>query len=269
MTPLLCAWAVVITLETKKCWEKALHVVKFNILTNHRRQKRFCRMKKEEGQMYRTLPTVFLPQDLTMIFRSLVIILPRFRLWKAITKSWTKTKKSEAKILQPQACWTSVPNFMEIIQELKVKFNLASMIELSETADFVYNFVWKPYTSEQIWLHFWPTFRLNLFLRFSQKMPLYGFYTMAQKSQNDQKLKSRAGSCLTFNGSMCLCSTFFSLEGDHHCACAQKWCNFSFFQDLSNKSSSVRPIMTKIASRGPSLIYYKPSPRNYRVLHHA
>ena len=32
----------------------------------------------------------------------------------------------------------------------KVKFNLASAIELSETADFVYNFVLKPYASEQL-----------------------------------------------------------------------------------------------------------------------
>ena len=40
---------------------------------------------------------------------------------------------------------------MEIIQAVKkVKFNLASTIELSEMADFVYNFVEKPYTSEQL-----------------------------------------------------------------------------------------------------------------------
>ena len=32
----------------------------------------------------------------------------------------------------------------------KVKFNLARAIELSETADFVYNFVQKPYVSKQL-----------------------------------------------------------------------------------------------------------------------
>ena len=32
----------------------------------------------------------------------------------------------------------------------KVKFNVASAIELSDTADFVYHFVYEPYTSEQI-----------------------------------------------------------------------------------------------------------------------
>ena len=31
------------------------------------------------------------------------------------------------------------------------------------------------------------------FMKLSQKMPLYFFYTMVQKSQNDQKLKSRGG----------------------------------------------------------------------------
>ena len=30
---------------------------------------------------------------------------------------------------------------MEIVQAVKIKFNLARAIELSETADFVYNFV--------------------------------------------------------------------------------------------------------------------------------
>ena len=35
----------------------------------------------------------------------------------------------------------------------KVKFNLPSAIELSETAVFVYNFVRKPNASEQLWWH--------------------------------------------------------------------------------------------------------------------
>ena len=30
-------------------------------------------------------------------------------------------------------------------KKVKIKFHLASAIELSETANFVYNFVWKPY----------------------------------------------------------------------------------------------------------------------------
>ena len=75
---------------------------------------------------------------------------------------------------------------------LKVKFNPLSAIEHSEMADFVYNFVKKPYASEQLRWHIWPTFPLNFFMKFSQ-MPLYFVYTMVQK--NDQKLKLR-GSCL-------------------------------------------------------------------------
>ena len=45
------------------------------------------------------------------------------------------------------------------------------------------------------------------FMRFSQKMPLYFFYTMAQKVKNGQKLKSR-GSCLKFLASWKKLSTF-------------------------------------------------------------
>ena len=46
------------------------------------------------------------------------------------------------------------------------------MIELSETANYVYNFVSKPYTSEQLRWHIWPTFPLNfLWEIFTQDAP--------------------------------------------------------------------------------------------------
>ena len=77
----------------------------------------------------------------------------------------------------------------------KVKFNLPSVIELSETADFVYNFVWKPYANEQLRWNIWPIFPWNFLMKFSQKMPLYFFYSRVQTSQNDPKLKS-GGFCL-------------------------------------------------------------------------
>ena len=32
-----------------------------------------------------------------------------------------------------------------------------------------------------------------------------------------------------FDGARCPFSTFLRLQGDHHCACAQKWRHFSFF----------------------------------------
>ena len=62
-----------------------------------------------------------------------------------------------------------------------------------------------------------------------------------------------------FDEARCLFSTFLRLQGDHHCACAQKWCHFSFFfQELSNKKKikALRPKMTKIASRGSCLNYW-------------
>ena len=78
MTPLLCACAVVITLETQKCRKKAPRSVEFNFFINCDRQKRFSQI--DEGQIYKTLPQnfKFLPRDLVMIFQSFVMILPRF-----------------------------------------------------------------------------------------------------------------------------------------------------------------------------------------------
>ena len=78
----------------------------------------------------------------------------------------------------------------------KVKLNLPSAIELSETAVFVYNFVQKPYASEQLRWHIWPTFPSNFFMKFSQKMPLYLFYTMVQKSQKWPKTQIKGGPAL-------------------------------------------------------------------------
>ena len=77
---------------------------------------------------------------------------------------------------------------MEIFQA--VKFNLASAIELSKAVNFVYNFLHK-----QLWWHILPTFLLMFFMRFSQKKPLYFFYTMVQKSKWP-KTQIKRGSCL-------------------------------------------------------------------------
>ena len=80
-----------------------------------------------------------------------------------------------------------------------LKFNLESAIELSETANFVYNL--RPYTSEQPPWHIWPTFTLNFFMRFSQKISLYFFFTMVQKKSrmnNTSNQGGGGGSCLFF-----------------------------------------------------------------------
>ena len=50
MTPLLCACAVVITLETQTCRKRAPRSVKFNFFNNCDRQKRF--LQNERGRAY-------------------------------------------------------------------------------------------------------------------------------------------------------------------------------------------------------------------------
>ena len=46
MTPLLCACAVVITLETQKCRKRAPRSVEFNFFNNCDRQKRFSQTER-------------------------------------------------------------------------------------------------------------------------------------------------------------------------------------------------------------------------------
>ena len=50
-----------------------------------------------------------------------------------------------------------------------------------------------PYASEQLQWRIWPTFPLIFFMKFSQKMPLYFFYTMVQKSQKWPKPQIKEG----------------------------------------------------------------------------
>ena len=78
-----------------------------------------------------------------MVFQSLVMILPRFfRLWKTITKSLGKTLKNLRHRFVARNMMNKCARFHgDSPKGKKVKFNLPSAIELSETADFVYNFV--------------------------------------------------------------------------------------------------------------------------------
>ena len=64
-----------------------------------------------------------------------------------------------------------------------------------------------------------------------------------------------------FDGARCPFSTFLRLQGDHHCACAQKWRHFSFFSKSfqTKKIKALGPKMTKIASRGSCLKTCDPS----------
>ena len=58
-----------------------------------------------------------------------------------------------------------------------------------------------------------------------------------------------------FDGARCPFSTFLRLQGDQHCACAQKGVIFHFFSRAfkQKKIKALRPKMTKIASRGSCL----------------
>ena len=82
------------------------------------------------------------------------------------------------------------------LSDKKVKFNLAIAIELSETAVFVYNFVWKPNASEQLRLHIWPPklFLWIFYEIFTEDASVGFLYHGAKKVKNDQKLKSRGWS---------------------------------------------------------------------------
>ena len=72
MTSLLCACAVVITLETQNVEKEHLTSSNLTFLLIAIDRNGFRKMK-EEGPIYKTLP-----RDLVMIFQSLVMILPRF-----------------------------------------------------------------------------------------------------------------------------------------------------------------------------------------------
>ena len=51
MTPLLCACAVVITLETQKCRKRAPHSVEFNFFINCDRHKRFSQNERRRADL--------------------------------------------------------------------------------------------------------------------------------------------------------------------------------------------------------------------------
>ena len=61
----------------------------------------------------------------------------------------------------------------------KVKFNLPSAIELSETPDFVYNL--ETLRKRETSVAHLTNFSFEYFMKFSQKMPLYFLYHSAKK----------------------------------------------------------------------------------------
>ena len=78
------------------------------------------------------------------------------------------------------------------------------------------------------------------------------FHFFSKSFQTKQKIKplrpkmtkiASMGSCLKFDEGRCLLSTFLRFQGDHYCACAQKWCHFSYWCSPvhQSKGSGERP----------------------------
>ena len=79
-----------------------------------------------------------------MIFQSLVVILSRF--FFSTLKDHNKVPRQKLKNLRHHFVAMNMMNkcakfHKDIPSDKKVKFNIPSAIELSETTDFVYNFV--------------------------------------------------------------------------------------------------------------------------------
>ena len=79
MTPLLCACAAVITLETQKCRKRAPRSVEFNFFINCDRQKRFSQNERRRVDLQNVASEFLIfARDLVMVFQSLATILPPF-----------------------------------------------------------------------------------------------------------------------------------------------------------------------------------------------
>ena len=88
MTPLLCACAVVITLETQKCRKKAPRLVEFNFFMNCNRRKRFSQNKRRRADL-QNIASKFLIFAWALSYdlsKFSIEISPFFRLWKIIIK---------------------------------------------------------------------------------------------------------------------------------------------------------------------------------------
>ena len=158
----------------------------------------FAELKLRRRANLQNVASKFLifPHNSITIFENVVVILPRFCFsnFKDHLSPWKKMKKLRHHFVAMNLMSKCAKFHVASPSECRLKFNPARAIELSEMANFVYNFVQKTYTSEELWLRtIWPTFPFDFFLWFSHKMSLYFFYTIMQKVRNDQKLKWGGG----------------------------------------------------------------------------
>ena len=144
MTPLLCACAVVITLETQKCRKRAPRSVEFNFFIICDRHKRFLQNERRRIDLQNVASDFLilawgLSYDLSKFGDDFT---PFFGLRKTITKSLDKNLKNLRLRFVAMNMMNKCAKFhKDSPSGKKVKFNLARAIELSETAVFVYNFV--------------------------------------------------------------------------------------------------------------------------------
>ena len=161
-----------------------------------------------------------------MIFQSLVMILPRFSTLKDYLSPQATIKYSEANFAAMSMMNKCAKFHKDSLSGKKVSFNLPSAIELLETADVVKNLalfptwwslrakrcanclcsscvctkmssfsssnvicktLYRNLASEQLRWRIWPTFPLNFFMKYSQKMLLYLLYYGAKKSEKMTK----------------------------------------------------------------------------------
>ena len=135
-----------------------------------------------------------------MIFQSLEMILPRFSTLKD-----PHNKIPRQKFKNPRQYFVAM-NMMnksakfhkDSLSGKKVKFNLPSAIELLETADCANNFGGTL-----------TNFSFGMLYEISQKMPLYFFYTMVQKSQKRSKTQIKGGGGPALISPSCLSMLLF------------------------------------------------------------
>ena len=144
MTPLLCACAVVITLETQKCWKRASRSVEFNFFINCDRHKRFSQNERRRADL-QTFGSDFLifAQGLSYDLSKLSDDAIRFFFYfeRPQLSLQARIKKIEATFAAMNMMNRCAKFHKDSPSGKKVKLNLPRAIELSETADFVYNFV--------------------------------------------------------------------------------------------------------------------------------
>ena len=172
--------------------------VDFNFLTNFDREKRFS---QKEGRMAGRKASDFLslPKDFNLFYDCSKFgddFTPFFWIWKTITTLIGKNWKRLGNMLSPGTWWTSVPSFMELVQDVRKLSSISrALLKLS--------FRRRPilctalYRNPKQVSNFGGAFD-QLFLTFfyeifTEDASLLFPHYRAKRVKNDQKLKIRGG----------------------------------------------------------------------------